>query len=343
MCRVLAAGAVLLLAARAAPAADATRAAPRLSAAPQATEYWELIARFDGGYRLFVRLGITNEGPGQRTAGAMWYLVHPDGRVSDFRNGRTQNWWKLSPDHLRFDIASSSLDLHAPAHRVVLDTHTQGAKIDLHFPAAAPPPLPATPPTAKFHSEVMEIAAPIEGTIWVRGMHAPVAVRGTTSLTHGWTDDSVPDVVQQHIGFVGAAADLAVYLSDVTTPSGDDDRWLVLERGGTVVYQTAAPGVMIYQSASLTAGHKYPLPGRMRISDGRVTLDIRSERVVLRTDPMVVIPQPFRLLFSLKLDPQWIWIDASFHLTVAADGDHPPIEAEGRGILALNFVNPPPR
>src|SRR5262249_23147475 len=95
---------------------------------------------------------------------------------------------------------------------------------------------------------------PDRGSIWVRGMHAPVAVRGTTSLTHGWTDDSVPDVVQQHIGFVGAAADVAVYLSDVTTPSGDDDRWLVLERGGTVVYQTAAPGVMIDQSASLAAG-----------------------------------------------------------------------------------------
>ena len=35
--------------------------------------------------------------------------------------------------------------------------------------------------------------------------------------------------------------------------------------------------------------------------------------------------------------------DASFHLTLAAAGEHPPIETAGRGILALNFVNPPAR
>jgi len=204
VCLTLLSGIGLLLAAdrSAVPGAAPSGAAHamRLSVAPEATEYWELAARFDNGYRLFVRLGITNEGPGDRTAGALWYLVHPDGRVSEFRNGRAQSRWKLSPDHLRLDIASSSLDLHTPVRRLGIDSHTQGAKIDLWFPADEKPPRPATRPGAAFQIETVQIAAPIEGTIWVRGMAAPIAVRGTTFLIHGWSDDSIPTVVQRTSG-----------------------------------------------------------------------------------------------------------------------------------------------
>ena len=70
-------------------------------------------------------------------------------------------------------------------------------------------------------------------------MATPVAVRGTTALTHAWMDDSVADVVQQHIEFVGDTPDLAVYLSDITTPAGAHRRWLALERRGAIVYQSA--------------------------------------------------------------------------------------------------------
>src|SRR5262245_43558703 len=93
------------------PIRPAAAPAARLSPAAQATEYWGLTARLDGGYRLFARLGITNEGPGEQSAGALWYLVHPDGHVSEFRNGRSRGWWTLSPDRLYIDIASSTLDL----------------------------------------------------------------------------------------------------------------------------------------------------------------------------------------------------------------------------------------
>jgi len=102
-------------------APEASDPAARLSSAPAASEYWNLTARFDAGYRLFARFGITNEGPGERTAGALWYLVHPDGRVSEFRNGRSKSRWTLSPDRLYIDVASSTLDLHGPLRRLELD------------------------------------------------------------------------------------------------------------------------------------------------------------------------------------------------------------------------------
>jgi len=47
-------------------------------------------------------------------------------------------------------------------------------------------------------------------------------------------------------------------------------------------------------------------------------LEIRPQRVLVWRDPLAVIPQPFRLLFSLKVDPSWVRIDASFDVFAVA-------------------------
>lgn len=313
--------------------------AARLSAAPEASEYWNLTARFEGGYRLFARFGITNEGPGERTAGALWYLVHPDGRVSEFRNGRSKRWWTLSSDRLYIDVASSTLDLHGPLRRLELDTTSQGGRINLQFPAADIAPAAAAPSAGKFRSDTLQISAPVEGTIWERGMAAPIAVRGTTTLTHVWMDESLADLLQSHIEFVGEAQDLTVYLSDFTTPSGEHRRSLLVERGGAVAYQSADLELVLEPSDRAAEDRKYPLPGRLLARDGRVSLEVRAERLLHRTNPLAAVPQPFRFLFSLEIDPRFVWADASFRLTLAGAAGAPR-EVEGRGILAVIFVNP---
>lgn len=338
----LLAGLILLLvasiSAAEAPAAAARDPAARLSSAPAASEYWNLTASFAGGYRLFARFGITNEGPGERTAGALWYLVHPNGRVSEFRNGRSKSRWTLSPDRLYIDVASSTLDLHGPVRRLELDTTSQGARIDLRFPAADIM-LSTAPPTGRLRSDTLQTSAPIEGTIWERGMVAPVVVHGTTTLTHVWMDDSLPDVLQRHIEFIGAAQDLTVYLSDFTTPSGESGRSLLLQRGGATVFQSTDVELLIDPSDRKDREGNYPLPGRLLAHAGSVALEVRTQRPLHRTNPLAAVPQPFRFLFSLKIDPRFIWADATFRLTLdAADGAR---DAEGLGILALIFVNPP--
>jgi len=318
-------------------APEASDPAARLSSAPAASEYWNLTARFDAGYRLFARFGITNEGPGERTAGALWYLVHPDGRVSEFRNGRSKSRWTLSPDRLYIDVASSTLDLHGPLRRLELDTTSQGGRINLQFPAADIPHSPAV--AGRFHADTLQISAPIEGTIWERGMGAPVAVRGRTTLTHVWMDGSLPDVLQSHIEFVGEEQDTRVFLSDFETPSGEHHRTLRVERGDTVAYQGTDLEVTLDSPGRAARDRKYPLPGRLVARDGRVSLEIHTGRLLHRTNPLAAVPQPFRFFFSLTIDPRFVWADASFRLRLADDGG--PRESEGRGILAVIFVNPP--
>jgi len=314
--------------------------AVRLSTAPEATEYWDVTARFDDGYRLFARFGITNEGPGEHTAGAIWYLVHPDGRVSEFRNGRVDGRWRLSPDHLRIDVASSSLDLHAPVRRLALDSNTQRAEIALQFPVSDMPVWPPGP--SAFRTDTLQMSAPIEGTIQVDRMPAPVVVRGTATLTHAWGDESIFTLVQRRIEFFATGPDLAVYLSDVTTPTGQHHRWLVVERNGTVDYQARDFELLLDHSSRATADGRFPVPEALLARDGRITLHVRPQRMLLRANALDVIPQPFRLLFSFKTDPRWVWADATFDLNLPAAATGASIDVSGQGILAVNFLNPLP-
>jgi len=340
-------GATLALAASSTGAADAAapRGVPvvRLSSAPEASEVWNLTARFDGGYRLFTWFFITNEGPGERNTAALWYLIHPDGRVAEFRNGRQEGRWRLSPDRGRIDIASSSLDLRGPLRRVAIDSTSQRVKIDLQFPAADPPPQPviASPPASTLRTETLQVASPIAGTIWEYGMPAPLPVRGTVTLTHAWMDESVPSVLRRRIEFVADQPELAAYLSDITTPSGDDRRWLALQPNSAPGYQTSDLEVTLAPATTgARADHLYPIPEQLRVQNGRLTLDIRPQRVVLRTDPLDAVPQPFRFLFSLRIQPLWVWLEAAFHLHLAPAGEGPPLDVDGRGLLAVDFVNP---
>jgi len=347
----LLAGAMRLLAPPPSPAGDQmsrrTDPAARLSSAPAASEVWNLTARLDGGYRLFTWFFITNEGPGTQSAAAIWYLVHPDGRVAEFRNGRLRGHWKLSPDRRRIDVASSSLDLRGPVYRVAIDSTSQRAKIDLQFPADAAPPWAATASptslssTSTLRTDTLEIAAPVEGTIWDGSLSAPVVVRGAATLTHAWMDESLPRIVQRRTEFFTDQPGLAFYLSDITAPSGDNRRWLALERGGTG-YTSTVFEMMLDPSVLPIADRNYPLPARLVVRDSRISVEIQPQRLLVRRNPLAVLPQPFRFIYSFRLEPQWVWLDASFHLQLAAEGasTSPPLSVDGRGILAVTFVNP---
>jgi hypothetical protein len=347
LCIALAAGALLWIAPGPGLGDDAgeRQAAPaaRLSSAPYASDLWNFTAVLEGGYRLFTWFFITNEGPGEQSAAALWYLVHPDGRVAEYRNGRQQGRWKLSADRRRIDVASSSLDLHGPVRRVAIDSTSQRVKIDLHFPVPERSQPAASPGSSvsAFHTDTLQIGTPVEGTIWEGGMPEPLAVRGAASLTYAWTDLSVPAVVQRRIEFFAEQSNLAFYVSEIRSPRGDELRWLtVQDRDGMPRYESANFEMTLARPDAVAADDQYAIPGRLLIRDARLSLEIQPQRLLLRADPLDAVPQPFRFLFELQVAPQWYWIDAAFHLRLGAEDR--AVEADGRGILAVIFVNPLP-
>ena len=113
--------------------------------------------------------------------------------------------------------------------------------------------------------------------------------------------------------------------------SGSSRRWLEVQPSGATSYQSTGFELALGHANPATSDGTYPVPGQLLIRDDRITLDIRVERLLLRTDPLDVVPQPFRLLFSLKIAPQWVWADASFHVRLSGG---PPARPSKRTVRA---------
>ncbi|MDH5308130.1 MAG: hypothetical protein OEW02_13190, partial [Myxococcales bacterium] len=77
--------------------AESVDPSARLPGGSAASEYWDLVAHFSAGHRVYARFQITNEGPGERNGLAFGHVIFPDGSVTPFQNGRRRDRWTLGP------------------------------------------------------------------------------------------------------------------------------------------------------------------------------------------------------------------------------------------------------
>jgi len=303
--------------------------ASRLPAGDDASESWDVTAVFESGHRFFARWMITNEGPGDRSAIAIGHLVFPDGRVVPFKNGRRAGRWELSDDGRRIRVASSILDQSGDPGRVEIDKNSDGIRIALQFERGAPGAsgeegAGAVDGGSGF--DVLATNAPVHGSVWVRGMPAPVEVRGRLAVTHAWTDVSDSTRELRRIEFLAPGESIAIHLSDVLAPDGTRGRQLLVERDGVALVRTGEFALEIEPSPS--SDEDYPIPAALRIDSARVTGEIRLGRVLVAHDPMEALPQPFRFLLSFKSRPQRVWVDSVYELRIAlAPPDAPSSDA----------------
>ena len=213
--------------AQAASGAKRQRGDPAAQAASDesALEYWDLVARFESNHRLFARYMITNEGPGDQYGVAVGHLVHPDGSISDFRNGRRKGRWHLSPDGLHMKVGSSYLDQREATRRFGTDNDRRGIKIHLAFVSDGPVTWREPDGEEPYRVDLLDMSAPVEGTIWVNGMDEPQTLRGLVGITHTVVDESESDLVLRRIDFFSLSHGVALYLSDRTRPDGARSRW----------------------------------------------------------------------------------------------------------------------
>lgn len=323
----------LVATAASATEAPAVSPASRLSTAPSFSEYWDLSARFDSGHRLFARFSISNEGPGDETAYAIGQMVFPDGRVSAFQNGRRRGRWSLSEDRLRIEIGSSVLDLHGPDWHVEVDKNRAGQKVYLTAPATPERARAWTAAPEGIHLDLLQSGAPIQGTIWIRGLlDEPLAVAGVASATHTSMNVIETELTHKRVELHAGDGSLAVYLIDVMSPSGSSKRWLVVEKEGAVVVETDEFEVE-YTGLSPHSVASYPAPARILVRGPRVSGSISLGALLVRHDPLSIAPQPFRWLLSFKMEPDHAWFDAASSLVV--DGEH----LEASGVVSVFYTN----
>lgn len=307
----------------------------RHSDQPAATEYWDLSARMESGHFVFARFFITNEGPGQHTAAGLGTLVHPDGHITPFRYGRLEGRWTLSEDGLLIDIASLMLDMRVQPRIFELDSDKRGIKIHLSFQSEGPAVWVDAPVAHRF--DLLEPGAPIAGSLWVTGMEAPVKTRGMVTLTHAWTDVSEADLVARQTELVIARGDLAVYATDFLGTGGQHWRWAAVRRNGKLLFQ----GPLTESEYGNPVGHHpgYPRPSSVRISGPQLRVEGSVSRELLQLDPIEVVPQPFRFILSLKMQPERITSDGRCRVELPRLGDD-PLVAEEPCLISVTYLNP---
>ncbi len=333
--------ALLLLCSEAAAAAERDDLAARMAKAENASEYWDLMARFESGHRLVARFLVTNEGPGRHTAVAVGHLVFPDGSHADFHNGRPRARWKLDDSRLRLDIGSSTLDLGSPERAYEVDKNKAGVKIHLSIRASDANSLAPKRGPGGYRVRLVDLAAPIEGSVWIRDrMAEPQPVRGVASLTHTWMDESEPEVALRRIDFASLDGNTGISLVDLKTPGGPPLRWIAIQREGQILYESGDFEVSLSGTAPKGKSRDYPVPARLRFHNSELSGTVELERILLKKDPMKVLPQPFRFLLSLKMKPRRIWADSPFELKFGPPSDRSAFQARGTGMASVTFLNP---
>jgi len=313
-----------------------------------ASEHWEFTARFDSGHLLFAEFLITNIGLGDRNAAAAGCVIEPNGKTHQFRNGRREGHWNLSSDRLRMEIGASLLDLHPPAYRLRVDK--RGVRLDLSFRLDGPALWSDEFAPPGYALDLLDAAAPVEGTLWVKGMGAPSAVHGTIAVTRSWMNEAGSNLVLRRLEFFSLQENAALYAVDIATPDGARRQWMVVRQNGHTAYEFRQFELSLDGQTSESANQDYPEPAALRFKSRGIEGQVQLDRVLLRYDPLASLPQPFRFLVELALNlrPRRVWALSSFDFLFPLDPsapDHGPLRIRGVGVTALTFLNPisPPR
>jgi hypothetical protein len=313
----------------------------RISDGDTASEYWDIVARFDQEYSLFARFMITNEGPGKRTAFASWYLTDPDGELVAFRNGRRKKRWTLSPNGDRIEIGSSIFDQSGPVHLLEYDSSKRDISVQFRFSPTGPIAWTDAPVPGIYSIDLLDLGTPVTGTIQTPGMKEAVSVTGTIGVAHTWMEESEADIALRRIEFASEGEGPSIYLSDLTTPSGQRHRWLIVERDGEVTFRATDFELELIRDAE-SPKSDYPTPVALRIQGPGIEGKIDAGTTLVEVDPMEEIPQPFRFLLSLKTRPHRVWKPSSFQLSLKADPSLPATVLHGAGVTTITFLNPLP-
>jgi hypothetical protein len=330
----------LILALTAAPAAangpsDALEPGARLAGGSAASEYWDLAAHLVSGHRVYARFLITNEGPGKRNGVAIGHVITPGGAAVEFRNGRLEDRWTLGSEGRRLEIGSSVLDLSTSTRKLQITKKRKGVRLLLDWTADASAAHMPRPDGSAYHLDLLNLGTPIAGSLWVRGMEAPLAVEGRVALTHTWIEKREAKIALRRIDAVTLDGDMAFFLSDLTSPDGDRWQSVAVASGGVAVSHTAAPAPL-GESAS---GGRYPIPASIPVASPEVRGSITLGEPILRLDPLDALPLAVRMVYSFRARPHRIWVDARVDLSVKRAGEDAALPLAGAGVAALTFLD----
>lgn len=317
--------------------------AARLLPGDSASEHWEFTARFESGHLLFVEFLITNIGLGERNAAAAWYLVTPERKTHRTSNGRRARHWTLAPDGLRLEIGASVLDLHAPAYQLHLDKKSMRVSLRLRPDTVAA--WSAQTVLSGYDLDLLAAAVPVEGTLWVKGMKTPLLVKGTVAATHSWSNEAGSSLIRRRVEFFSLQEENPFYGVELTAPDGTQAQWVMVKPNGGERYDSSSVEWALDGKAKELRERGYEVPAMVRMKNGEFEGQARLAPVLLRADPFIDIPRPFRFVISTALDlrPRRVWALSPYTLSFSpTTTKQSALQLQGAGVTAVTFLNPMP-
>jgi hypothetical protein len=233
-------------------------------------------------------------------------------------------------------------DQSGEKHRLEYDSTKREALIQLFFSPQEPAAWTQPRVGKDYSSALLDLGTPVTGTILLKGMSQPVSVRGTISVAHTWMTKSEAKLALRRIEFSSSGGGTAIYISDLTTPSGDHQRWLVVESDGTEIFRSTDFQLQLGDSPAKSGKKDYPTPGSLQITAPGLEGTIQIGTLLFSVDPLKDIPQPFRFLLSFSTRPHRVWARSSFELRLGTATERKETVLRGSGVTTITFLNPLP-
>lgn len=339
MKRALAIALALLALPRVASADAATGAvdpAAKLPPGGSASEYWDLVATLDDGFRVTARVVITNEGPGERSAAAFGHVLRPGAQPVVFQNARREGSWRLSADRRRVEIGSSLLDLTGAARHFEVDNDKRAVKVFLDWSAAADAQsVPATSLPPGYAVDVLALASPARASIQVAGMAEARKLTGHLTLTHTWIQVPESELVLRRIDVMSVRASPALFVLDLLDPAGKRFAWAMLKDAKT----SRLPARLDARVESSRTPGSYPIPSALALDGSDLRGRVTFGPPWLEVDPLAALPSVLRMVYSLRGRPHRSWAEAGFEFTWVPEPEHPMVRVTGDAIASLSFLD----
>jgi hypothetical protein len=306
--------------------------AARLSRSAAADEHWDVLARFDSGHAVFFRMVVSNQGPGEQTLVGTGHVVFPDGRVHPFQVGRRAGDWSASPDGLRLKAGSALLDLRGPERVLELESQRKGIAVVVRFAAV---------PALALHSAAepgvaLVPLAPAQASIRIHGFPDALGLRGSATLRHAFAEAGEAAVARRWLDLAAGDASLGLVAFSLAAPGRGERRWLALQRDGALALSTADFELAVEGAAGPEP--RYPVPVRLALGGSAAGGEVRVGRELVRADPMLAIPRPFRWWLSRSTAPRRIWSLAEVDVALSVAGRS--VAFERPGVLAVTWLHP---
>lgn len=306
--------------------------ASRLSAAETAGEYWDVTAWFDSGERFFARFLVTNQGPGERNAAAVGHFVAADGAVVPFRWGRRDGDWILERQGRHLRIGKATLDVSESPITVRIDSKKHGLDLALALDGG----IGVEGFSTRRPTETFGIALPGPARATLNGDDPSKArtLVGTAAVVHRWSDQPESENVRRRDEIFARRGDVAVYVGSTTWSDGTTRTTYHLRRGNGDESSSEPTALDLGSELLPGSDDGYPVARTWSTTLASRNVTAALDPVLLRMNPLDVLPQPFRFILALGGTPQRVWADARVRLTRGDD------VVEMTGVTATSFARP---